>query len=458
MATCLSVTTGVALIIAGCGTAVTTSNQAKVSSDSGQSGQVTIDFMTWASGQELTSLKQAFANFEKLHPNITVKPDVVTNSEYETKLATLVSANSAPDIAYMDYPQMYGEKGQLTDLTNDLNHMKGLNYTSSGTKSAFLPGLIFKDKGHDWGVSIGPEIQMIFYNKSLFKQAGIQPPSADPEHPWTWNQVVAAAQKLTVDVNGKHPGDPGFQPLKIKTYGIELNTGALDPLTLSNGGGTLSRDGKSLLINKPASTEVIQDVANLALGEHLAPPPSAASTMPSGPTMLENGQLAMLIDGQYQVGTFNQDKYMPGYAAMPMFKTPKDMVWSAGISIFKSSKHQKEDWELLEYLLNPKNILNMYKTGVWIPPLLSWYTDPKLAKLWSDNPIHGGNYMQVVKNTVTNPNIAVSPYFIWAKNNDQIENELTQVEGDIWTGKETAAQAMQKATPKLDSLLQGSYQ
>lgn len=220
----------------------------------------------------------------------------------------------------------------------------------------------------------------------------------------------------------------------------------------------VSRDGKHLLINQPASIQAVQAQADLALSDHVAPPPTATSTMPSGPTMLENGQLAMLLDGQYDVGTFYQDKYTPGYAAVPMFKTPKDVVWSAGISIFKSSKYQKEDWELLSFLLNPKNILNMYETGVWIPPLTSWYTDPKYTKLWADNPIHGGNYMQVVKGTVTNPKIAESPYYIWAKNNQEITNTLDQVLGSVWTGKTTAQKALTHAAPQLQSLLQGAYQ
>ncbi|MFD1676255.1 ABC transporter substrate-binding protein [Alicyclobacillus fodiniaquatilis] len=447
--TCLSFTTGIAFLVSGCGSS---------GSGNSQNGKITIDFLTWASGQELTSLKQAFSNFESTHPNISVKADVVTNGNYEQKLSTLVAAGSAPDIAYMDYPNLYGEKGQLTDLTQDVKNMKGINYAKGG--SAFLPGLIFQDKGHDWGVSIGPEIPMLFYNKNLFKQAGIQPPSANPQHPWTWSQMVAAAKKLTVDASGKHPGDPGFQPLKTKTYGVEVNEAYfdLDPLMQSNGGGYMTRDGKTLLIDKPASTQVLQSIADLALNDHVAPAPTASSTMPSGTTMLENGQLAMLIDGQYDVGTFNQDKYIPGYAAVPMFKTPKDSVWSAGISIFKSSKHQKADWELLSYLLNPKNILNMYQTGVWIPPLLSWYTDPKSVKLWANNSIHGGNYMEVVRGTVTNSKIVLSPYYSWAKNNDEIDNKLTQVLGNVWTGKQTAQQAMNSSASQIQPLLQGAYQ
>lgn len=66
--------------------------------------------------------------------------------------------------------------------------------------------------------------------------------------------------------------------------------------------------------------------------------------------------------------------------------------------------------------------------------------------------------MQVVKGTVTNPKIAESPYYIWAKNNQEITNTLDQVLGSVWTGKTTAQKALTHAAPQLQSLLQGAYQ
>ena len=38
--------------------------------------------------------------------------------------------------------------------------------------------------------------------------------------PWTWAEFIDVCKKLTVDANGKHPGEEGFDKDNIKTYGI----------------------------------------------------------------------------------------------------------------------------------------------------------------------------------------------------------------------------------------------
>jgi multiple sugar transport system substrate-binding protein/raffinose/stachyose/melibiose transport system substrate-binding protein len=66
----------------------------------------------------------------------------------------------------------------------------------------------------------------IFYNKDLFKAAGLPdlPTEVGQKYmgqDWTWDELAAIAKRLTVDTAGKKSTDAGFNPAKIKTYGFD---------------------------------------------------------------------------------------------------------------------------------------------------------------------------------------------------------------------------------------------
>lgn len=43
---------------------------------------------------------------------------------------------------------------------------------------------------------------LLFYNKDLLDAAGIEAPGESPEDRWTWEKLVAEAEKVTADTNG----------------------------------------------------------------------------------------------------------------------------------------------------------------------------------------------------------------------------------------------------------------
>ncbi|GGE25827.1 sugar ABC transporter substrate-binding protein [Pullulanibacillus camelliae] len=423
---------------------------------SSSDGKVTITFMNWAGGGEKASLERAVEAFNKTHSDIYVKQEFVTG-DYDTKINSLLAAGDPPDVAYVyEYNTMaWGEKGILEDLQPYFEKSKDVSMDD------FIPGVLFNNKGKTWGAGIGPETMVLFYNKELFKDAGMAPPSADPHHPWTWDQFVNAAKKLTVDVNGKHPSDAAFNADRIKTYGamIPIGFNTLDPLLRSNDGGYVSSDGKTIELNSPDSLEVLQKVADLSFKDHVAPIPKKASTLPDAPIMVQNKQLGMYISGNYDNATFGENGYQPGYAAIPMFKKPSNIAWAAGFSMFQGSKHKKAAWEFMEYMLNPKNIKSMYSDSVWIPTKKSWYTDKEKLKLWTGNSRHSGNYNKVVLPTMLD-NIAQLPDTVTIKNFNDMQKYFDDATGKLFdgNGKTSAEKAIKTLdTDKIKQLLDGAY-
>jgi multiple sugar transport system substrate-binding protein len=416
-------------------------------------GKESITFMHWDGGAAKDSMEKAVKGFMDQNPNINVKLEFVPRDMYDQKLNALITAGSPPDVSYVSegVSVPWGMKGTLTDLTPfiDLDpELKG-NLVAS-----------YSNAGKTYGVMTTAEIMLMFYNKKLFADAGIEVPSADAAKPWTWDQFLDAARKLTTDSSGKHPVEAGFEKNKIKTFGAILPAwwAPLETLMRSNGGGYVSEDGLTPMISHPETTEVLQKIADLTFKEFVSPNPGQSKTLPSAPSMVQNGQLAMYIGGQWELNAFKAINYTDvGFAAMPIFKKPINIVFASSTSIFEKSKHKEAAWKLVKYLMDPVSNLTMHAEGYWMPINKNWYSDPELLKKWTDNPTHSGNYVQLAQTSLLSNNVSY-PYIMRLVNFDKIDPILGAPLGKIFAGQQSATDALAGFEDKIKPLLKGFYQ
>jgi len=59
---------------------------------------------------------------------------------------------------------------------------------------------------------------LIYYNPAALPAAGIEPPAAGET--WTWPQFIENAKLLTLDANGKHVGEEGFDSENVVQWGF----------------------------------------------------------------------------------------------------------------------------------------------------------------------------------------------------------------------------------------------
>jgi ABC-type glycerol-3-phosphate transport system substrate-binding protein len=64
---------------------------------------------------------------------------------------------------------------------------------------------------------LGEPILTVLYNPAALEAAGITPAAADA--PWTWQQLYENATLLTIDANGKHLGEDGFDKANVAQWG-----------------------------------------------------------------------------------------------------------------------------------------------------------------------------------------------------------------------------------------------
>jgi sn-glycerol 3-phosphate transport system substrate-binding protein len=166
---------------------------------------VTINFWHAMSGSRIQLIQNLANEFMKTHPNIIVKVQY-TGSYNDTlnKTIAAVKGGNPPDIVqvYDIGTQMMIDSGIIVpiqkfideDKTFDVNTLvpQARGYYTVGGKLYSLP--------------FNSSNPVIFYNKTLFKKAGLDP--NDP--PTTWEEFKKACEKLTVKDSKGHTIQYGF--------------------------------------------------------------------------------------------------------------------------------------------------------------------------------------------------------------------------------------------------------
>jgi multiple sugar transport system substrate-binding protein len=137
---------------------------------------------------------QALKLFQSAHPDweLIWTPVAGSWAEIATKIVTRVAAGNAPDMCAIT---TYG--GSITMGKNkillDLGEL--MSGDSDFANDPVPPGLLtmYSTGGHIWGMPKDYVTQGIYYNKKMFADAGVEPPTAD----WTWDDMIAKAKALT---------------------------------------------------------------------------------------------------------------------------------------------------------------------------------------------------------------------------------------------------------------------
>jgi len=411
----------------------TTNEVAQTPSDS---EKVTLTFVNWGDGTEQKMFEDVFSRFSAEHPNIEVKYLFVPWGEYMTKLNTMAASNTMPDLGQMiEHSSLtWAENGMFVDV-KDLYE--------SGEIAPRVPAVTFNETKNGFlGSSFIQEVVVLFYDKDVVNAAGVKMPEK-PEEAWNWEEFIEAAQKLTVDENGKHPNESGFNPNKIKMYGVADVIPSI--MALSNGGGFFSPDGKEIWLDKPETIEAVQKVADLINVYHVMPNPTVRDAIAGGNNPLMTKKVAMHMGGQYCLlwyGDFIQKGELNlGMTVLPKMKNLVTINSGPAIVIFKDSKHIPEAKELLKYFYKTENIVNNIHQGLWMPSEEQWYTDENLISRWVDeSPIHPKEYKTAVI-PMAREYVVPNPFYKIGITNE-LDAIINPALDQVWLGNKTAEEVI----------------
>ena len=306
-----------ATAMAGCGnsggsstTGSTTGNTTE--SKSGDTAKATeITFMTWESEAMNQKILDSFKKFEDSHPGVTVKLTPSPLNDYGTKIKSMISSKTAPDVFMVgnDWVIQYGSTGNLYDWTEKA--------AADGIESQYYPGVVenWKVDGKLYGFPGLLNTYGVFYSKKAFDEANLE----YPKDGWSLEQCLDYAKKLTKDEGGNH------------TYGLYANA-KFDPFYTSvyaaSAGDAPFADkitGVKSVTASPAFKKAVGMLGDAVKNKYMT---ENEWNVTNASTMFMEGQCPMFTAGQWFADEFIRNApadFQWGFVAWPIAEGGKQV-------------------------------------------------------------------------------------------------------------------------------------
>jgi len=363
-----------------------------------------ISFMGWGMQLEDNGVRAAIAQFEKDNPGISVDWVQVPGQDITVFVSSFLSniaAGTPPDTSFVDssYYESFATKGLLMDITDRiqsdplLGQKDYFNEPQEADRCA-------DDKGRWHGIGACWVAPHLYYNADLLDKAGIKPPGFKDDEIWDWDTFVTNAKQLTVDGNGKHPDDSGFDKDNVVQWGVQwpFNNWTFIASAVVANGGAYTANGTSGLDSSEA-IEALQNMADLIYKHHVAPQDAALTALGMTNTqMIDAGKLALAVDGSWALSWMNPSTVTHatlGTGALPAMKQPGSYIQSHFHAALAGSQHPDEAWQWVRFLATPFYQLQFLKTGLWLPSQTALST-PEGRATWITKGIHPDNYTDLL--------------------------------------------------------------
>ncbi|HTH99626.1 MAG TPA: extracellular solute-binding protein [Acidisoma sp.] len=135
---------------------------------------------------EVALWKRIAADYEKLHPDVTVTYQYLENEAYKAKLPTMLQSSDRPDI-------IWSWGGGVMRAQIDAGYLRPLGAAAQAVVPNMIPAdaAAYKVDGKYYGLPILHSEVCFFYNKELFAKAGV-----DANQIKTWSEFLAAVKKI----------------------------------------------------------------------------------------------------------------------------------------------------------------------------------------------------------------------------------------------------------------------
>lgn len=355
--------------LAGC------SNSSK-ETKSDNNTKVTITYWQYTFPAKVDEIKSLIKKFEDQNPNITVVTQDFPYDQYNQKVAAAMHAGTGPDILNLYYgwlPQ-YIKQGYLQPIPQDI-------MTTSEIEKKYIPMIqASKIDGKYYTLPIAVRSLALFYNKDMFKAAGLDPNSP----PKTWDELIEDAKKMTKrdasgkleqegfawDVNGQ--GYHAFEEVFLRQWGVE----------------PFSKDGKKVQWNSSSKgLDAFTYWINMNKKEKIGEP----NFLTDYSTAFKAGKAGIIIDGSFNIKAIKDAaKFDWGVTTLPLkekdgLKSNFGSFWTNGIAKGVKGDKLKASEKFLKFLISEETQKDWLKNVGELPAFASFANDDSINR----DPIYG---------------------------------------------------------------------
>lgn len=260
---------GAALALSACGG----------NSGGGESSNQPNEMYTWYSSEADKAQWDAYvAAAKEANPDFKLDLSGVAITDFYTKAPTRLQQNDAPCLVTTQAERAQGLSSVLAPIDDEV---KAAGINAGDYNAGMIEGMTIDGKLR--GIPLDAAPSVVYYNKALFKKAGIEEPGLD----WTRDDFLAAAKKLA-ELDG------------VQAVGLDsvFNT----TLFYAFGNGSVPvQDGK-LNLTDPNFVKDVQWVFDLAAANKVGNAPDSTVMLNTSQQNFVAGTLGMYADGPWMYG------------------------------------------------------------------------------------------------------------------------------------------------------------
>lgn len=319
---------GMTAVLGGCGV-------------TGGSGDVTLRLVAADYGDSAANSSQKYwdklaKEYESKHPGVKIEVTVYSWNDVDRKVKEMVDAGKAPDMAQIGAYADYADKGLLYSADDLLSISTQADFASQLATAGQV-------KGVQYGMPFAASTRLLFYNKTLFKDAGLTPPK-------TWTQLAADAEALKAR-GVKYPYALPLGPEEAQAETMQW--------MLSGGGGytdTVGSYGIDSAQNVATFDWLKDDLVGKGLTGPVAPGDlnraAAFSAFAKGEVGMLNGHPSLMKIAAKKGVKFGMVP-MPGSRG----RTSTSMGVADWMMAFKKNGHAQQVGDFLDFVYDEKNVL-----------------------------------------------------------------------------------------------------
>jgi multiple sugar transport system substrate-binding protein len=314
--------------------------------------KVTLNVQSYfESGNDLnTYIETLGKEFEKAHPNVTVKFTSVPFAQYNSTILQESLTKTVPDIMMADNPSVPQliKAGAYKDITAKVEEWGISNWQD------FYKGQqdVTSSDGKIYAFQITNNNCALFYRKSLLKKAGIANPPA------TWAELEADCKKIKQVL--------GIYGFAFDADPSEGATWQFEPFLWSNGGSLLELD-------QPKAIQALQFLTDMVKKEYVSKDVLNVTSQGDPTQWFINGQTAFMVNGDWEFGWHLSKDVMDklgdvGVAPLPVPEKGMTLVVPFGGECFGISSSIAADkydlaFQYLESMVSSTNMLKLNTTS-----------------------------------------------------------------------------------------------
>jgi sn-glycerol 3-phosphate transport system substrate-binding protein len=318
------------------------------------------------------------AEFEKANPDIKVKAVYAGNyDDTRVKALAAVKANQPVQLSVLFSIDVFELIDQ--DVIVPFDEFA----TSAEDKqwlASFYPALMenSKAKGKIWGIPFQRSTIVLYHNKDAFKEVGLDP----NKPPATWDEMVAAAQKLTKkDASGN-----------VTRWGVHIpSTGyaywMFQALCIQNGQVLMNQDGNKTNFDHPDVIEALQFWRDLA-AKHKVMPEGTIDWGTLRQKFLEGATAMMWHTTGNLTAVKEGAKFDFGVSMLPAKKRRGSPTGGGNFYIFKkaSAEERKAALKFIKFMTAPELTARWSIATGYVATRADAYKTPTLEKYVAEFP------------------------------------------------------------------------